>query len=75
MSAQEPPDGDGEAAVHEPSQISLDLGELKRTALGVVRKREIVPQPLFWSLFLGRIQDIRKRKEKEKLLAALTSSD
>ena len=55
----------------EVSALAQDLRNLHSSALKAVTKREVLPQPLFWSLFLGQINEIRRRKAQEKLLSSL----
>ena len=60
-----------EKAEAEISPLAQDLRDLRSSALKAVNKREVLPQPLFWSLFLGQISEIRRRKAKNKLLSSL----
>lgn len=57
-----------------PTDTARELQELKRRILETLAKREIVPQPLFWSLFLTRLQAIKDRRAAERLLEELLAS-
>ncbi len=50
----------------EREKVSLRLGRLRDATISVVRRRERVPQPLFWSLFHAEVSEIKKRKERER---------
>ncbi len=61
------PGGEAEC---EPKQteIARDLASLKNSVMDAARKRERLPQPLFWSLFHVQIHDIKRRKLRRRLL-------
>lgn len=53
------------------SVTSRKVKELKRAVLDASSKRERLPQPLFWSLFRSRLSDIKRAKERTRLLRNL----
>ena len=74
-SRNEQQNNDGEAHDESPSEhlpersaVAEDLADLKSTVTKLVEARERLPQPMFWSLFNARINDIKKHKELERLL-------
>lgn len=50
----------------ERERVSTRLERLRENTLGVIKRRERVPQPLFWSLFHAELAEIKKRKERER---------
>jgi hypothetical protein len=52
----------------ERSAVAHDLANLKSTITRLVEDRERLPQPMFWSLFNARINDIKKQKELERVI-------
>lgn len=57
------------------SAVAEDLADLKSTVTRLVESRERLPQPIFWSLFNARINDIKKHKELERLLSSSLTGD
>jgi hypothetical protein len=53
----------------ERSQTAKEIADLQERILRLARDRERLPQPLFWSLFNSRIQEIKKEKELKRLLS------
>jgi len=53
----------------ERSQTAKEIADLRDRILRLARDRERLPQPLFWSLFNSRIQEIKKEKELKRLLS------
>ncbi len=53
----------------ERSQTAKEIADLQERILRLARDRERLPQPLFWSLFNSRIQEIKKDKELKRLLS------
>ena len=53
----------------ERSELAQEIDSLKANTLRAIQKRERVPHPLFWSLFLHRVAGIRGRKAKRALLS------
>ena len=48
------------------TELSSDLDRLKGATLNVIRARERLPQPLFWSLFHAEMLSIKKRRRKQR---------
>ena len=61
----------------ERERVSSRLERLRENTLGVIKRRERVPQPLFWSLFHAELAEIKKRKAQERKarLALLGTED
>ena len=57
------------ASEAERSELAQEIDSLKANTLRAIQKRELVPHPLFWSLFLNRVAGIRGRKAKRALLS------
>lgn len=65
------PESEDESSVQcstERSAVAQDLADLKSTITRLVEDRERLPQPMFWSLFNARINDIKKQKELERVI-------
>ena len=52
----------------ERSATAREVSKLQETIRRLVDEREVLPQPLFWSLFNSRLADIKKQKEVARLL-------
>lgn len=52
----------------ERSAVAKDIESLQKTVLRLAEEREVLPQPLFWSLFHTRLESIRKHKNIERTL-------
>lgn len=52
----------------ERSATARDVSKLQETIRRLVDEREVLPQPLFWSLFNSKLADIKKQKEVARLL-------
>ena len=52
----------------ERSATARDVSKLQETIRRLIDEREVLPQPLFWSLFNSRLSDIKKQKEVSRLL-------
>lgn len=48
----------------EKSALSKKLERLKSASLNLISKRERLPQPLFWSAFSHKINEIREERKK-----------
>lgn len=58
------------------TDLALQLDRLKLATLSAIRRRERLPQPLFWSLFHAEVGQIKKRREKRRrALAAAFDCD
>lgn len=55
-----------------PSEIAARIQSLKSSVLHAAATRERLPQVLFWSLFHTEIKSIKRRKERKRLLDALS---
>lgn len=54
-----------------PTELAEKLHRLKKAALSAAERRERIPVPLYWSLFHSQVREMRKAKEKERLLRSL----
>ncbi len=52
----------------EKSAVAQDIERLKSTVTRLAAEREVLPQPLFWSLFHTRLSAIRKQKEISRVV-------
>ncbi len=52
------------------SAVADDIANLQKTVQRLAAEREVLPQPLFWSLFHSRLESIRKQKEVDRTLRA-----
>jgi hypothetical protein len=52
------------------SAVADDIANLQKTVQRLSTEREVLPQPLFWSLFHARLESIRKQKEVDRTLRA-----
>lgn len=53
------------------SKLAVDLQKLQASVNDIIQRREVLPQPLFWSLFHSRIDRIRKIKHQERIIKAV----
>lgn len=51
-----------------PSAVALKLKKLKSASFKAAQARERLPHPLFWSLFLTEVSELKKKKEEKRLL-------
>ena len=63
-------DDSDELRPRERSAISSNIDNLKATVKRLSEEREVLPQPLFWSLFHSRLSAIKKQKEIERVVGA-----
>jgi TATA-binding protein-associated factor Taf7 len=56
------------------SELAQEIKDFQSSIADAMKKRERLPQPLFWSLFNSRIKDIRKRRELLRTLDELFGS-
>lgn len=71
--SEQPPSPDSESedsfSLHQPpSAVALKLRKLKSASFKAAQARERLPHPLFWSLFLTEVSELRKKKEEKRLL-------
>ncbi|RIL12548.1 MAG: hypothetical protein DCC75_00170 [Proteobacteria bacterium] len=52
----------------ELSETAREIRELLQISADAAQRRARLPQPLFWSLFHSRINDIKRRKRAQRLL-------
>ena len=64
----EAPESGGIAFRPEPSMVAKRVQTLKNSAFNAVKKRDRLAQPLFWSLFLSEINEIKQAKARQKLM-------
>lgn len=64
----EPTTGEDAPEPQEPTVLASKLDRLKSATLNVVRSRNRLPQPFFWSLFHSELQEIKKQKAHERLI-------
>lgn len=50
------------------SEVAYHLQHLKAAVWKTIKKREKLPQPLFWSLFHVEVRELKQRRQKERLL-------
>lgn len=50
------------------SVVATNIDNLKATVKRLSEEREVLPQPLFWSLFHSRLASIKKQKEIERVV-------
>jgi hypothetical protein len=55
----------------EPSRVAQKIERLRRASLQAAQERERLPQPLFWSLFQHKIEEMKREKELRRLLDEL----
>ena len=51
-----------------PSAVAINLKRLKSATFKAAQSRERLPHPLFWSLFLTEVSELRKKKEEKRLI-------
>lgn len=68
-------DDEQDSCVAERSAVAREIAELQETILRLARDRERLPQPLFWSLFNSRLEDIKRHKESERALKSALGED
>ena len=52
----------------ERSVVAANIDNLQATVKRLAEEREVLPQPLFWSLFHTRLASIKKQKEIERVV-------
>ena len=56
-----------------PSETALEIARLKAATMKALSERSKLPQPLFWSLFKHKIEEIKKGKATRRLLREVLS--
>ena len=69
--SREPKQEESQEEAIEPSATAREVKSLRDTVLKFAANRERLPQPVFWSLFNARIADIKKNKERSRVLEDL----
>lgn len=64
----DPLDNEGPCVPAEKSHTAKEIEDLQDRIVRLASNRERLPQPLFWSLFTSRINEIKKNKELARLL-------
>jgi len=62
-------DDSDETPSRERSAVALDIEDLQATVKRLASEREVLPQPLFWSLFHTRLASIKKQKEISRVVS------
>ena len=57
-----------------PSELAIEIAELKKTVFAAIAKRERVPQPTFWFLFHARLKNIQNKKELRRAMDEILGS-
>ncbi len=47
-----------------PTEIAVEIKRLRDATLDAARKREFLPQPLFWSLFHTELKRLKSEREQ-----------
>ena len=58
----------------ERSPIAEAVSRLKDASFDAAKRREKLPQPLFWSLFNIQISEIRRKKEIQRAFSDIFDS-
>jgi len=53
----------------ERSAVATNIDNLQATVRRLAEEREVLPQPLFWSLFHTRLTAIKKQKEIARVVS------
>ena len=56
------------ASGREPSPLAVEIKDLSEAVGRAAAKRSRLPQPLFWSLFHSRIEELKRKKNKQRIL-------
>jgi hypothetical protein len=73
-SAKNPAENDGaedDPFKRPPSAVAIQLRTLRSAVLRAVNSRERVPHPLFWSLFLTEVSQLKRRKHEQRVVDQL----
>jgi len=62
-------DASDENEPRERSAVAENIESLQATVRRLAEEREVLPQPLFWSLFHSRLSAIKKQKEISRVVA------
>ena len=64
-------DEGGLEQAREPSQFAKDIRNLKAAVEKSLSTRERLPQPMFWSLFNLRIQELKRQRQLKRSIEEL----
>jgi hypothetical protein len=53
----------------ERSAVAANIDSLQATVKRLAEERDVLPQPLFWSLFHTRLASIKKQKEISRVVS------
>ena len=53
----------------ERSAVAANIENLQATVKRLADEREVLPQPLFWSIFHSRLAAIKKQKEISRVVS------
>ncbi|MEY4668539.1 MAG: hypothetical protein RL518_1238 [Pseudomonadota bacterium] len=62
-------DTSDELTPKERSVVASNIESLQATVKRLAAEREVLPQPLFWSLFHTRLSAIKKQKEISRVVS------
>lgn len=48
----------------QPSHFAAEIERLRVVSLETAKKRDFIPQPLFWSLFLSELDKVKREREQ-----------
>lgn len=55
--------------IKERSALAANIDSLQATVKRLTEERDVLPQPLFWSLFHSRLSAIKKQKEISRVVS------
>ena len=62
-------DDDDDTQPKERSAVAANIESLQATVKRLAEERDVLPQPLFWSLFHSRLASIKKQKEVSRVVS------
>jgi hypothetical protein len=62
-------DDDDDTQPKERSAVAANIESLQATVKRLSEERDVLPQPLFWSLFHSRLASIKKQKEISRVVS------
>jgi hypothetical protein len=62
-------DDDDDTQPKERSAVAANIESLQATVKRLAEERDVLPQPLFWSLFHSRLASIKKQKEISRVVS------
>jgi hypothetical protein len=62
-------DDDDDTQAKERSAVAANIESLQATVKRLAEERDVLPQPLFWSLFHSRLASIKKQKEISRVVS------